>query len=269
MNYYKELGVSKNASSEEIKKAYHEFAKKYHSDSILDENVQKKSEEIMKKINTIADVLLNPEKRNKYNQSPELFPEYYHSSFMDSADIELIPMYTNLKLANTDFNYTYFSSLASVTLVYDILDMCIRIEAPCALFREQSKRRNGEQIDLRIGKISYVIDTEELFALKIFRQNALLQEISNDEEKAEKILDIINANKKIKKAIINRYVKPQYYDSENTSLATSTIYRLNFDSEEDRQLILETLDEEGIYTEFNEDNFYQYMYSANASLENI
>lgn len=65
IDYYKVLGISKNASQEEIKKAYRKLARKYHPD--LNPN-DKKAEQQFKDINEANEVLSNPENRKKYDQ---------------------------------------------------------------------------------------------------------------------------------------------------------------------------------------------------------
>jgi molecular chaperone DnaJ len=61
---YKILGVSKNASQEEIKKAYRKLAVKYHPDK---NGGDKTAEENFKKITEAYDTLSDQEKRNKYD----------------------------------------------------------------------------------------------------------------------------------------------------------------------------------------------------------
>ena len=63
-NYYQILGVKKNASPEEIKKAYRKLALKYHPDRTKGD---KAAEEKFKEINEAYAVLSNPEKRKQYN----------------------------------------------------------------------------------------------------------------------------------------------------------------------------------------------------------
>ena len=61
---YKTLGVSKNASDEEIKKAYRKLARKYHPDRNPDDPA---AEEKFKEISAAHDMLADPEKRKEYD----------------------------------------------------------------------------------------------------------------------------------------------------------------------------------------------------------
>ena len=65
VDYYKILGVSKDASAEEIKKAYRKLARKMHPDvNPNDKEAHKKFQEI----NEANEVLSDPDKRKKYDQ---------------------------------------------------------------------------------------------------------------------------------------------------------------------------------------------------------
>ena len=63
-DYYKILGIDKNATKEEIKKAYKKLAKKFHPDL----NKDKDAEQKFKEINEAASVLADDEKRTQYDQ---------------------------------------------------------------------------------------------------------------------------------------------------------------------------------------------------------
>src|SRR5215467_3928057 len=64
VDYYKTLGVDKNATEEEIKKAYRKLARKYHPD--LNPN-DKEANKKFQQINEANEVLSDPEKRKKYD----------------------------------------------------------------------------------------------------------------------------------------------------------------------------------------------------------
>jgi curved DNA-binding protein len=64
-DYYKDLGVGKNASAAEIKKAYRALANKYHPDKAKGD---KAAEEKFKEINEANEVLSDPVKRKKYDR---------------------------------------------------------------------------------------------------------------------------------------------------------------------------------------------------------
>lgn len=63
-DYYKTLGIDKNASVEEIKKAYRKLAVKYHPDK----GGGKEAEAKFKEINEAYQILSDPQKRKAYDQ---------------------------------------------------------------------------------------------------------------------------------------------------------------------------------------------------------
>lgn len=64
-DYYEVLGVTKNASADEIKKSYRKLAIKYHPDKNPDD---KEAEEKFKEAAEAYEVLSNPEKKAKYDR---------------------------------------------------------------------------------------------------------------------------------------------------------------------------------------------------------
>jgi curved DNA-binding protein len=64
-DYYKILGVKKDASEKEIKKAFRRLARQYHPDVNPDDS---QAEERFKEINEAHEVLSDSEKRKKYDQ---------------------------------------------------------------------------------------------------------------------------------------------------------------------------------------------------------
>src|SRR5215213_6455836 len=63
-NLYETLGVAKNASQDEIKKAYRKLARQYHPDRNPNDV---SAEAKFKEVQTAYDVLSDPEKRKQYD----------------------------------------------------------------------------------------------------------------------------------------------------------------------------------------------------------
>ncbi len=94
MDYYKVLGVSKDSSSKEIKKAYKQLVKKYHPDVFQgDKSV---AENKIKEINEAYDVLSNPELKKDYDDSLD-------SSSSINININYSPDSTN-NTSSTSYN---------------------------------------------------------------------------------------------------------------------------------------------------------------------
>ena len=72
-DYYKTLGVDRNASQDEIKKAFRKLARQYHPDM---NKGDESAEEKFKEINEANEVLSDPEKRQKYDQFGTHWQQY-------------------------------------------------------------------------------------------------------------------------------------------------------------------------------------------------
>jgi DnaJ-class molecular chaperone len=77
-DYYKILGINKNASLDETKKAYRTLAKKYHPDVCKEPDAELKFKEIQE----AYDVLSNPETRERYD-NPQPFRGFAFPFGMD------------------------------------------------------------------------------------------------------------------------------------------------------------------------------------------
>src|SRR5215813_10178021 len=79
IDYYKVLGLDKNASQEDIKKTYRKLARKHHPD--LNPN-DKEAHKKFQQINEANEVLSDPGKRKKYDQYGK---DWQHSEQFEQA----------------------------------------------------------------------------------------------------------------------------------------------------------------------------------------
>ena len=75
-DYYKILGVDRDASEKDVKRAYRRLARQFHPDVNPDD---KRAEERFKEINEAHEVLGDPEKRAKYDQLGASWRQWQHT----------------------------------------------------------------------------------------------------------------------------------------------------------------------------------------------
>lgn len=66
-SYYAILNVSKEASADEIKRAYKSLAQVFHPDKHLDDDLRDKAQEAFSKLQEAYEVLSDPQKRDVYD----------------------------------------------------------------------------------------------------------------------------------------------------------------------------------------------------------
>ena len=104
IDYYKILGISKNATQQEIKKAYRKLARKLHPD--INPN-DKDAHHKFQQINEANEVLSDPEKRKKYDKYGE---HWEHSEAYEKAQKEQQQQYQQRQYSGGEFSGGSFES---------------------------------------------------------------------------------------------------------------------------------------------------------------
>ncbi len=108
MNPYEVLGVSENASEEEIKRAYKELAKKYHPDKYQNNPLSDLAEEKLREVNEAYDMLMKNGGGNVYGT-----PDYMQCRrYIDAGNLRAAEKILN-KANNRNAEWFFLSGMLS------------------------------------------------------------------------------------------------------------------------------------------------------------
>ena len=195
-DYYKILGVDRNASEEEIKKSFRDLSKKFHPDLVQDENQKKENEEKFKRINEAYSVLSDPQEKAYYDNPQSRQPQggfnpFGHGGGGFSFNVnDIFERMTNQGGGNRPFHFssqTQSSQEVNINLLDAILQNEIEINLhqirKTIKFKIPPDLKSGSNLQIRIneGNNSHII------TLKI---NVIIPNLSD--EKKEKMKELLS-----------------------------------------------------------------------------
>lgn len=133
-NYYDILGVSRNSSSDEIKKSYRQLARKFHPD--LNPG-NKAAEERFKDISEAYDVLSDAEKRSQYDR----FGQFWNQSGFQGGSKEQKRSWGNRPFSTEDLDFSEYADFQ------DFLDQLLGQR-----FKKGTSTATAERDPFRPGK---------------------------------------------------------------------------------------------------------------------
>lgn len=132
---YSVLGVSPNASNDEVKKAYRELSRKYHPDSYADNPLASLAEEKFKEVQEAYDLIMK-QREGEYGGGAG-FGGYssqssYHTSDSDSVELQVVVNYINSRhfrealnvlngITGRDARWFYYSAVANAGLGNNVI----------------------------------------------------------------------------------------------------------------------------------------------------
>ncbi len=218
MNPYEVLCVERDANEKTIKAAYRELARKWHPDSLQDEEAMQHAKKKMQEINEAFDILKDPEKRAKYDKEhPVNIYSYYAKKSQNnmqknesSSDIEQEKMrqsilqFLNVEYTHKDEILEMFQELATGALQNDfteeeygdMLSLILEEQKDCISniqkIMEVAKKKKLKGLEAVFIKAQAVID--ELVSKEVETPKSLTQAHEKEETKrlTEKIHTLMN-----------------------------------------------------------------------------
>ena len=124
-NPYIILNVDKSATHEEIKKAFHQLAKKYHPDKFTNEEEKKNAHNMFIRIHSAYEILNNSKSKTKYDNLEENDKYFLYKNIYDFIlnNPEKIKTYINniLLFLSKDEKYIYHVNKNHYTVAVDLL----------------------------------------------------------------------------------------------------------------------------------------------------
>lgn len=74
-DYYKDLGLDRNANSRQIKKAFRKLALKYHPDKLTEKDNKEEAEKQFRRVAEAYEVLSDPELKERYDRGEDVKPQ--------------------------------------------------------------------------------------------------------------------------------------------------------------------------------------------------
>jgi molecular chaperone DnaJ len=147
---YDVLKVSKNASSDEIRKAFKKMAMEYHPDK---NNGNKDSEEMFKKINEAYNILSDPVKKQRYDETGTI-----DENSMSGVNVDIHDIFKNMfgsgfgEHSEGGFSFMFmdgddfpFRQMGSKKKAVDIIEVPIDI---CDIYYGRTKKVDFELLDI-------------------------------------------------------------------------------------------------------------------------
>ncbi|MBE6155351.1 MAG: hypothetical protein E7164_01175 [Firmicutes bacterium] len=165
-DYYKILGVSKNASVDEIKKAYRKLAKKYHSD-----NKETGNEKKFKEIQEAYDTLNNEEKRQAYDTFCKSNTNYEKTT-NDDYKKDLNAMFKSYAEDDNLYFITYLAEYLSKTYCFKLYNGLLYVKFDKKYINNEKEiiQRLNQDIKLTKRHFKELMYQLELYAEKITDQ---------------------------------------------------------------------------------------------------
>ena len=253
MNPYEVLCVERDANEKTIKAAYRELARKWHPDSLKDEEAIQHAKKKMQEINEAFDILKDPEKRAKYDKEhPINIYSYYakksHNTTQkaeSSPDIEQEKMrqsilqFLNVEYVHKDEILEMFQELATGVLenafaeedYFDTLSLILEEQKECISkiqkIVEVAKKKKVKGLEAVFIKAQSVID--ELVSKEAETPKSLDQAHYKEETKrlTEKIHTLMNTLGERVKSVTEFNLLNKTWEFRNDHQLQSTIKSQN------------------------------------------
>lgn len=124
-NPYEVLGISPNASNDEVKKAYRELSRKYHPDSYVDNPLAELAEEKFKEVQEAYDQIMKQRENGGYSYQTGGQSYSSANSSQDTVELQAVRNYINARrfhealnvlasISNRNAMWYYYSSIANM-----------------------------------------------------------------------------------------------------------------------------------------------------------